>query len=102
MTLELNLPRELEERLRHEADRRGQPKEAVALHLLDHHLPLPLDAQMAATIAMLENWTQEDAALSPEEAEKEAESYKEVLRALDEDRPSYRKLFTDILKDDPK
>ena len=46
---------------------------------------------------MLHSWMEEDAALSAEAAAANAD----VLRALDEDRPSYRKLFTDLLKDDP-
>ncbi len=98
MTLQLTLPSELQERLHQEAERRGQPAEAVALRLLDEHLPPPLDARRAAAIAMLHQWMEEDAAMSPEE---EAANV-EVLRALDADRPSYRKLFTDILKDLPK
>ncbi len=95
MTLQLTLSRELEERLQQEAERRGQPTEALALRLLEEHLPPPLDARRAAAIAMLARWQDEDAALSQEEASTKAE----VLRALDEDRPSYRKLFTAVLKD---
>ena len=98
MTFRLTLPPELEERLRQEAERRGQPTESVALGLLDQHLPPPLDDRRAAAIAMLHQWMEEDAGLSPEEAAANAD----VLRALDEDRPSYRKLFTDLLKDDGK
>lgn len=98
MTFQLDLPPQLHERLRQEAERRGEPAESIALRLLDEHLPPPLDARRAAAIAMLHQWMKEDAALTPEEAAANAE----VLRALDEDRPSYRKLFTDILKDDAK
>jgi hypothetical protein len=98
MTLQLTLPPELEERLRREAERRGQPTEAVALRLLDQHLPPPPDDRRAAAVAMLQRWAEEDTAMSPEEAAANAD----VLRALDEDRPSYRKLFTDLLKDEPK
>ena len=97
MTFELTLPPDLEERLRQEAERRGQPTESVALRLLDEHLPPVADDRRAAAIAMLHRWIEEDAALSPEEASANAD----VLRALDEDRPSYRKLFTDLPKDDP-
>jgi hypothetical protein len=41
MTLQLNLPAALEQRLRHEAQRRGLSLDAVTLHLLDEHLPGP-------------------------------------------------------------
>src|SRR5436190_18945454 len=98
MTLQLTLPRELEDRLRQVADRLGQPVEAVALRLLDQHLPPPLDERRAAAIAMLQRWREEDAALTSEEEADNAN----LLRLLDEDRPSYRKLFTDILKDEPR
>jgi hypothetical protein len=97
MTLQLALPPEVEERLRREAERCGQPAESVALRLLEQHLPPP-DDRRAAAVAMLHRWADEDATLPPEEAAANAE----VLRALDEDRPSYRKLFADILKDHPK
>jgi hypothetical protein len=92
------LPRELEDRLRHEADRLGEPTESVALRLLSQHLPPVLDEKRAAAISMLERWAEEDGRLSAEEAAANAE----VLRALDRDRPSYRKLFTDILQDAPQ
>jgi len=105
MILQLNLSPELHERLLQEAERRQEPVEAVAMRLLDEHLPPLLESRRAllesrreAAIALLQQWMEEDAALTPEEAAANAE----VLRALDEDRPSYRKLFTDILKDDAK
>jgi hypothetical protein len=95
--LQLTLPPELEARLRQEAERRGQSLESVALQLLDQHLPPVWDEQRrAAAIAMLRQWREEDAAMSPEEAAENAD----LLRSLDEDRPSHRKLFTDLLKQD--
>jgi hypothetical protein len=56
------------------------------------------DERRVAAVAMLERWIEEDAALSEEEMAANAD----VLRTLDEDRPSHRKLFTDLLKDTPK
>ena len=96
MVIHLSLPPNLEERLKQEADRRGLAPDACALQTLEQHLPATLDRQTAA-LAMLEKWHTEDAALSPEEAA----ANKAVLRALDEDRPSFRRLFTDILKETP-
>lgn len=89
MTLELTLYPALEKRLRHEAERRGEPAEAVALHLLDAHLPLTPAEPRAAAVAMLQQWTREDAALAPQDSE-EAE---EFFRGLDAARASYRPLF---------
>ncbi len=47
MTLQLNLPEKLAERLRQKAETLGQPIEAIALNLLEQHLP-PLDERRAA------------------------------------------------------
>lgn len=90
MTLLLDLPTELEERLIQEAERTGLPTEELAIHLLDRHLPLA--EQRRKAMALLKSWINED-----EEAEqKETGSY--LLRVLDEDRPSERKLFPDELQ----
>jgi predicted transcriptional regulator len=94
MTLQLELPASLEERLRQEAERFGKPSESVALQLLEEHLPPRLSERQTAAIAMLHRWMEEDEALSPEEeAANEA-----VLRALDEDRKGERQLFPPELK----
>ena len=61
-------------------------------------MPSPLDKRRAAAVAMLNRWSEEDAKLPPEEVAANTA----LLRTLDEDRPSYRKLFADILKDDPR
>ena len=95
MALQLILPAQLEERLRREAERQGLGPDAVTMQLLDQHLPQPLDDRRAAAIAMLQHWMEEDAALSDEELREN----QNLLRLIDEDRPSYRKLFTEVLKD---
>jgi hypothetical protein len=94
MTLQLNLPPELLERLRQEAERRKEPAEVVAVRLLDEHLPPPLDARRAAAIAMLRQWMEEDAALAPEDSERA----EEFFRGLDAARTSNRPLFPPELK----
>jgi hypothetical protein len=94
MTLQLDLPPALQERLGQEAARRGEPAEAVALRLLDEHLPPPLDARRAAALALLHQWMEEDAAITPEQSEKA----EEFLRGLDAARTSNRPLFPPELK----
>lgn len=96
MTLNITLPSKLQERLQQEAERRGQGQEAVALRVLDEHLPPALDSRKAAAISLLRTWAEQDETLAPEELAANAE----VLRALDEDRPSYRKLFPDLLENE--
>ncbi len=94
MTLQLNLPPELHERLRQEAERRQEPVETIAVRLLDENLPPPLDARRAAAIAMLRQWMEEDAALAPDDSEQA----KEFFRGLDAARTSNRPLFPPELK----
>jgi predicted transcriptional regulator len=92
MTLQLTLSPELEERLRQEAERRGQPAEAVALRLLEEHLPPPLDERRAAAIALLRGWMAEDAQAG------DLEGAEEFFRNLDAARTSNRPLFPPELK----
>jgi hypothetical protein len=91
--MQLTLPPQLEARLKQEAARRGMAADACALHLLEQSLPA--EDRRSAGVAMLERWALEAENLSEEEAAENAA----VLRAIDEDRLSDRKLFTDILRD---
>lgn len=75
--------------MRREAERQRLSPDVVTLKILDEHLP-PVDRQ-AATLAMLQQWIAEDQAMTEEESASNAE----LLRTLDEDRLSDRKLFTD-------
>jgi hypothetical protein len=68
-----------------EADRRGVPAERVTLDLLDEYLPAP--GRQAELISLLKSWVEE---VDPEE-QRETGQY--LIRALDEDRLSDRKLF---------
>jgi hypothetical protein len=92
MTLILDLSPELEARLRREAERRGVPTTAVAVSLLEEHLPPPLDERRAAALALLHEWMKEDA---PKEGSDEDE---EFFRDLDASRTSNRSLFPPELK----
>jgi hypothetical protein len=85
MTLKIELTSELEKRLAREADRRGVPAETLTIALLEEHLPAP-DRQ-TELVSLLEPWIEEG---DPEE-QRETGEY--LLRSLDEDRLSDRKLF---------
>ncbi len=98
MTFQMTLPQELKDRLDQEAVRRREPTEAVALRVLDQNLPPALDARRVAALATLERMMKEVAMLSDDELAANAAT----LRALDEDRPSYRKLYSDLLAGDSK
>ena len=90
MTLTLTLPPELEQRLMQEAKRQGLPVGEYALQLLDKQLP-PQDHQ-AELVALLQSWIDE------EDAQEQQETGDYLIRVLDEDRLSDRKLFPPELK----
>jgi hypothetical protein len=90
MTLTVELPTDLEERLLLEAHRRGLGVEAYALALLGDHLP-PADRSSRAS-SLLRSWIEHG---DPDE-QKETGEY--LIRALDEDRPAERRLFPAALK----
>ena len=90
MTLALQLTPELEERLLEEAKRHGLPVDAYTLRLLDAHLPR--QDRRNELMDMLRSWIEED------DAREQRETREYLIRALDEDRPSERKLFPPDLK----
>jgi hypothetical protein len=85
VTLKIELTSELEQRLAQEAERRGVPAETLTLELLDEYLPTP-DRQNEL-VSLLKSWVEEG---DPEE-QRETGEY--LIRSLDEDRLSDRKLF---------
>ena len=89
MPIQLSLPPELEGRLCREAERQGLSPAAVALQLLDRHLPL--QDRRAATVAMLQSWIDTD------DADADEADY-DLFRAIDEARTSDRKLFPEELR----
>jgi hypothetical protein len=90
VTLNLILPPDLAERLRQEAARHGLPAEAYTLQLLEERLR-PRDRR-AAAVALLQSW------IDAGDADEQKETGEFLIRALDEDRPSDRKLFPEDLK----
>ncbi len=90
MTLTLNLSPELEERLKQAADQRGAPADQVALQVLDQHLPHA--DRRAELVALIQSWIDSD------DVEEQKTTGDYLIRVLDEDRPSERKLFPPELK----
>lgn len=91
MTLQVNLTPELEERLRHEAERNGEPEAECIVRILDAHLPTA--TRQAQAVALLQSW------LDGKDADDQRETGDYLVRVLDEDRLSERKLFPPELKD---
>jgi hypothetical protein len=91
MTLNIELSPDLEFRLKSEAARRGEPTDRVAVHLLDEHLPRAKQRDEAVDI--LKQWAEEATTMSDEEMASNAA----VLRTIDDDRLSDRRLFDAVL-----
>jgi hypothetical protein len=85
MTLTLHLPPDIEQRLTQAAQQQGLPAEAYTLQLLQAHLP-PKD-QRAELVALLQTWIDEA------DATEQQDTGAYLVRVLDEDRLSARKLF---------
>jgi hypothetical protein len=85
MTVEVNLPSELEERLRREAERSGVPETECIVRILDAHLPSA--GRRAQAVALLQSW------IDGKDADDQRETGDYLVRVLDEDRLSDRKLF---------
>ena len=90
MTLTLTLPLELEQRLKEASEHQNLSAVEFALQLLDKHLPVK-DRQ-TELVTLLQSWIDDD---DPEE-QKETGEY--LVRVLDEDRLSDRKLFPEELQ----
>jgi hypothetical protein len=85
MMLTLSLPKELEERLVQEAERHGLTAAEYTVQILEAQLP-PV-ARRAELVALLQTWIEEG------DSEEQRETGDQLIRALDEDRLSDRKLF---------
>jgi predicted DNA-binding protein len=90
MTLTLKLPLDLEERLQHEAERQGLPADTLTRQLLDQHLPS--EDPRGELAELLQSWIEEG------DAQEQKETGEYLIRALDEDRLSDRRLFPPELK----
>jgi hypothetical protein len=85
MTLKLQLPPDLEQRLTEEADRSGMLADQYTLRLLE--TSLPPKGRRDQLIDVLQSWMDDD------DAEEQRATGEYLIQALDEDRPSDRKLF---------
>ena len=90
MTLNLTLPPDLEARLTEEALRQGVSPSHCTLQLLSKHLPAP--GRQKQLVSLLQSWMDNE----DDAEQKETGDY--LVRALDEDRPSDRKLFPAEMK----
>ncbi|BBC23920.1 hypothetical protein [Pseudanabaena sp. ABRG5-3] len=85
MTLTLNLPSEVEQYLLQEANQKGISIEYVTLDLLTSFILLR--QKQAKAVNLIQSW------IDDEDIEEQQETGEYLIHALDEDRPSERKLF---------
>jgi predicted DNA-binding protein len=85
MTVKVDLSPEIEERLRYEAERSGVPESECIVRILDAHLPSV--GRRAQAVALLQSW------IDGKDADDQRETGDYLVRVLDEDRLSDRKLF---------
>jgi hypothetical protein len=85
MTLTLNLPSEIEQYLLQEANRQGLSIESVTLQLL--RSVILLRQKQTEAVNLLQSW------MDDEDIEEQQETGQYLIRTLDEDRLSERKLF---------
>ncbi len=91
MTITLTLAPELEFKLKQEADRRDIPPEQYAIEVLDEHFTHSAQERAEKLAELFRQWNQEE--VDDSEALDD-----EFFKMLDEDRPSYRKLFPPEMK----
>ena len=85
MTLTLNLPSEVEQYLLQEAHQKGLSIESVTLQLLTSFIVLK--QKQTKAVNLLQSW------IDDEDIEEQQETGQYLIRSLDEDRLSERKLF---------
>ena len=91
MTLTIQLPQDLGEALRREAQRRGIDAEQLAAQIIQENLP---PAERAAALrSLFAQWAAEDATEDPEELERRQVEWEQLQRDMNANRGSGRKLF---------
>ena len=85
MTLTINLPPELEQYLLQEANQQGVSIEAVTLQLLTSSILVK--KKQAEAVNLIQSW------IDDEDVDEQQETGQFLIKALDEDRLSKRKLF---------
>jgi predicted DNA-binding protein len=90
MTIVLTLPEELEQRLKEAAERLGLSVDEYTLRLLEKHIPQ--DEKRSEAIGLIQSW------IDDQDAKEQIETGEYLIKVLDEDRLSERKLFPPELK----
>jgi hypothetical protein len=90
MTLTVNLPIELEDRLKHAAQQEGVGQEEFIIRTLEQRL---MDDRRQAALDMLRHWREEDTPATPAEIEERRRSWEAFKAGINEHHSSGRKVF---------
>jgi len=90
MAMILELPAELEQALKTDADLKGLSPDALAIHILKENIAPPKASD--PLVDLLQTWIDQG------DGEEDRETGEYLARVLDEDRPGHRKLFPDQLR----
>lgn len=93
MTLMIELPAELEKRLRSEAQTHGVAPEDYARKVLEENIPKPIAPEGNSLQRLFAQWDAEDATDDPAEIARRQQEWEELKQALNANRGSYRKPF---------
>jgi hypothetical protein len=90
MSLTLNLPTDLENRLRLEAERRGVEPESFALSLLEKHLVSQTVSPSNSLARLFAEWDAEDATTDPQELARRQKEWEELRASLNANHGPFR------------
>ena len=82
MTLTIELPPDAEHRLRRNAAASGKSVQEYLLDLLNELPEAPPSSEYETTLALFQQWADEDAALTPEEAAREDADWQQIEASL--------------------
>jgi hypothetical protein len=78
MKLTIELTPETARRIRRHATSYGKSVEEYVLHLFSELPEAPVSSECETTLSLFEQWAEEDAALTPEEAAREDEDWQKI------------------------
>jgi|SRR5713101_2267630 len=86
VTLTIDLAPETERRLRGNAAASGKSMQEYLLHLITELPEPPESSEHEATLALFQQWAGEDAALTPEEADRDDDDWRQIEGNLQSNR----------------
>jgi hypothetical protein len=90
MGFRLEMPPELENRIRDEADRRGVEPEQFLLHLVERQLESQRPSPSNPLASLFAKWAAEDETDDPEELARRSRDWEELKKSINANHGSFR------------